>query len=97
MPMQHDSSMGWDRLPGSWPTRRRLISFLVAALATLTLFWLPRAARAEDLNWEAETTYSAEVEQGLLHVESELVLTNQKLNTRSGETTTQYFFEGIEI
>jgi hypothetical protein len=82
---------------GSWSNRRRLIRFLVAALTAVTLLWLPRAARAEDLNWEADTTYSVDVEQGLLHVESELVLTNQKPNTRSGDTITQYFFEGIEI
>ena len=96
MPMQPHSPSPLERTDRSLTSRRVHVYLLVAAVG-LTLFWLALTARADDLNWETDVTYSVDVDQGFLHVESELILTNQKPNTQSGNTITRFFFEGIEI
>ena len=84
-------------LAGNSRAPHRLSLYLSAAFVGLALSWLPGVARADELNWETDVTYSVEVEQGVLHVESKLILTNQKPNTQSGNTITQSFFKGIGI
>ena len=96
MPMQRHSPNRLD-LAGHSTASGRVFVYLLAAFAGLILFWLAQVARADDLNWETDVTYSVDVDQGFLHVESELILTNQKPNTQSGNTITQFFFEGIEL
>lgn len=64
---------------------------------TLTVVLLSAPAQAQDLEWDADAVYSIDAGQGLLHLEAELVLTNLKPSTRSGDTITQYFFKGIEV
>ena len=54
-------------------------------------------ATADDLRWESEITYSANVDEGLLHLSSEILLTVLKPNARSGNTITRYYFDGIEL
>jgi hypothetical protein len=66
-------------------------------VATLSVVLVSVPAQAQDLQWDADAVYSIDAGQGLLHLEAELVLTNLKPNTRSGDTITQYFYEGIEV
>ena len=68
---------------------------IVATLAVVLIAAAP--AQAQDLGWDADAVYSIDAEAGLLLLDAELVLTNLKPNTRSGNTITQYFYEGIEV
>ena len=54
-------------------------------------------AAADELRWESEITYSANLDDGLLHLSSETHLTALKPDSRSGNTITSYYFEAIEM
>ena len=96
MPMQRHSPDHLD-VAATSAAPRHISIYVFVAFVGLALFWLPHVARADDLNWETDVTYSVDVDNGFLHVESELVLSNKKPNTQSGNTITQFFFDGIEL
>ena len=54
-------------------------------------------AAADDLRWESEITYSANLDDGLLHLSSETHLTALKPDSRSGNTITSYYFDEINM
>ena len=54
-------------------------------------------AAADELRWESEITYSADLEDGLLHLSSDTHLTALKPDSRSGNTITSYYFDEIEM
>lgn len=75
-------------------TLRRLLAIVVAAAAVLLA---PLAAFAEDLRWESEITYSAQFDQGLLHVSAEMTFTNLMPNSRSGNVITSYYYDAVSF
>lgn len=68
----------------------------IVSLATLIAFVGVPAAWAE-LRTESEITYTANVDEGSLDLESRLVLTNLTPDVREGDTITRFFYREIRI
>lgn len=69
---------------------------VVVSLATLIGLAAVPAAWAE-LRTESEITYTANVNQGTLDLESRLMLTNLTPDVREGDTITRFFYREIRI
>lgn len=75
----------------SWPVRAVAIAF---AAAVLVGFGLPAGA---DLVTDHELTYEADTDNGYLHVESGLVVTNRTRDERRGNQIIQYYYDSIVL
>lgn len=69
---------------------------MLAALVALLTLGFAGSARAE-LRTETEITYTADVDQGRLHLEGRLVLTNLTEDVREGDTVTRFFYDEIQL
>lgn len=78
-----------------WITRVLVVSLAATALA---LFVAQEPALAdEDFVWDTTLTYSLKVDEGSVNLVSDITVTNQKRNTRSGNTITQWYLDRIWI
>lgn len=77
-----------------WWIRLGLVS--CAGIGVCAAMWIdPHPALAQDLERESVVRYEVDHEAGRLRITSNIVATNTKPNTRSGNTITQYYFDGL--
>ncbi len=72
---------------------RTTVVFVIVLIAVVAM----TPAAADELRWESEITYSANLDDGLLHLSSKTHLTALKPDSRSGNTITSYYFDAIEM